>query len=165
METTLDLSKVVFCAIIILSMQLIKTNINNFGVQLIGALVIFATAAMNAYPLPALAFAQQLSPQPAHFPHGTFFEVTASAYSSTPEQTDASPFITASGSHVRHGIVAANFLPLGTEIRIGDEIYTVEDRMNERYNGKQYLDIWMASLGAAQSFGRKTILIELVALP
>src|SRR5437868_1496729 len=36
------------------------------------------------------------------------------AYSSTEDQTDDSPFITASGAHVADGIVAANFLPLHT---------------------------------------------------
>src|SRR3990167_1248447 len=41
--------------------------------------------------------------------------VTITAYSSTPEETDSTPFITASGTHVRDGVVAANFLPLGTD--------------------------------------------------
>lgn len=146
-------------------MKLSKTNIHNFSVQLIGALTIVAVAAMNAYPLPALAFAQQISGRAAYFPQENFYAVTATAYSSTPEQTDSSPFITASGSHVRHGIIAANFLPLGTKVRLGQEIYTVEDRMNKRYNGKYRIDIWMASLGAAQSFGSRTLLIEVIAAP
>ncbi len=146
-------------------MQIKNTNINNFGVQLVGALTIIAVLVMNAYPLPALAFAQQISPRPAYFPQKNFYAVLATAYSSTPEQTDSSPFITASGSHVRHGIIAANFLPLGTKVRIGQEIYTVEDRMNKRYNGEYRIDIWMASLDAARGFGSRTLLIELIASP
>lgn len=146
-------------------MQVKNTNINNFIVQSIGAITIVAVACMNAYPLPALAFAEQLSPNPAYFPRENFFAVTATAYSSTPDQTDSSPFITASGSYVRPGIIAANFLPLGTTVRIGDEVYTVEDRMNTRYNGKYHIDIWMASREAAQQFGTRTLLIELVAFP
>ncbi|OGY30672.1 MAG: hypothetical protein A3C02_02760 [Candidatus Andersenbacteria bacterium RIFCSPHIGHO2_02_FULL_45_11] len=146
-------------------MELAKTNTHNFSVQLLGAFTIIAVAAMNAYPLPALAFAQVLSPRPAYFPQENFFAVTATAYSSTPEQTDSSPFITASGSHVRHGIIAANFLPLGTKIRLGKEIYTVEDRMSKRYNGEYRIDIWMASLDAAQNFGSRTLLIEVITAP
>src|SRR3989344_1966573 len=63
--------------------------------------------------------------------------VAASAYSSTPDQTDDSPFITAWNTRVRDGIIAANFLPFGTKIKIpdayGDKIFIVEDRMNRRY--------------------------------
>ena len=39
------------------------------------------------------------------------------AYSSTPEETDDTPFITASNTRVRHGIVATNMLPFGTRIQ------------------------------------------------
>ena len=35
--------------------------------------------------------------------------VVATAYSSTPDQTDSTPFTTASGTQVRDGIIAANF--------------------------------------------------------
>lgn len=155
----------VFYAIMTFNMEMTKINIHNFSVQLIGILTIVAVAAINAYPLPALAFAQQISGRPAYFPREDFFAVTATAYSSTPEQTDSSPFITASGSRVRHGIIAANFLPLGTEVKIGQEIYTVEDRMNKRYNGEYRIDIWMASLEEALSFGSRTLLIEVVTYP
>ncbi|MDP3003980.1 MAG: hypothetical protein Q8N43_00505, partial [Candidatus Azambacteria bacterium] len=37
-------------------------------------------------------------------------KVVLTAYSSTPDQTDDTPFITASNTRVRDGIVAANFL-------------------------------------------------------
>ena len=38
--------------------------------------------------------------------------VTITAYSSTPDQTDSTPFITAYNTFVRDGIVAANFLKI-----------------------------------------------------
>ena len=44
-------------------------------------------------------------------------DVVVTAYSSTVWQTDDTPFITASGTTVRDGIVAANFLPMGTKVR------------------------------------------------
>jgi 3D (Asp-Asp-Asp) domain-containing protein len=88
--------------------------------------------------------------------------VVASAYNSLPEQTDSTPFITASGTHVRHGVVAANFLPIGTLITIpdyyGDEIFVVEDRMNARY--KNNIDIWMESVSEAKKFGRRSVRIN-----
>lgn len=90
-------------------------------------------------------------------------EIWITAYSSTPDQTDDSPFITASNTHVRDGIVATNLLPFGTEVQIpelyGDKIFVVEDRMNRRYTDR--MDIWMETRAEALTFGknRATILV------
>lgn len=82
-------------------------------------------------------------------------EVWVTAYSSTPEETDDTPFITAMNTEVRDGIVAANFLPFGTEIQIpeyfGDKIFTVEDRMHRRK--ANFVDIWMPTKEDAEQFG------------
>lgn len=90
--------------------------------------------------------------------------VSASAYSSSVDETDDTPFITAKGTYVRDGIVAANFLPFGTAIKIpaiyGNKIFVVEDRMNSRYNLN--VDVWFPSKELAKQFGRKTIKIEIV---
>jgi 3D (Asp-Asp-Asp) domain-containing protein len=90
--------------------------------------------------------------------------VPMTAYSSTVDQTDASPFITASGTHVRDGIVAANFLPIGTKVRIpsmyGDKVFVVEDRMNSRYWIK--MDIWMETREEALQFGVRTLPVEII---
>jgi 3D (Asp-Asp-Asp) domain-containing protein len=83
--------------------------------------------------------------------------VSMTAYNSLPEQTDSNPFETAMGTTTRHGIVAANFVPLGTYIKIpelyGDEIFIVEDRMNARYTNR--VDIWMEEYSDARKFGVK----------
>lgn len=88
--------------------------------------------------------------------------IPITAYSSEPWQTDDTPFITASGTHVRDGIVAANFLPIGTKVRIpeiyGEKVFVVEDRMNARYY--YHLDIWMAETPDAKAFGRKHLKVE-----
>jgi len=59
--------------------------------------------------------------------------VVVTAYSSTYDQTDSTPFITASGSYVSDGTVACNFLRFGDRVRFpevyGDKIFIVEDRM------------------------------------
>lgn len=92
--------------------------------------------------------------------------VTATGYSSTPDQTDDTPFITASGTTVRDGIIATNFLPFGTLVRIphlfGDKIFVVEDRMNRRYATR--VDIWFPERELAKIFGVKKVLIEVVAM-
>ena len=77
------------------------------------------------------------------------------AYSSTEDQTDDSPFITASGAHVADGIVAANFLPLHTHIKIpelfGEKVFVVEDRMAKRFQDR--VEIWMPDRDSAWKFG------------
>ena len=91
-------------------------------------------------------------------------QIPITAYSSTPDQTYGDPFITASGTRVRDGVVATNFLPIGTKIRMtnlfGDKVFVVEDRMSSRY--WKHLDIWMPSRQQAKSFGVKTAYVEIV---
>jgi 3D (Asp-Asp-Asp) domain-containing protein len=86
------------------------------------------------------------------------------AYSSTPDQTDSTPFITAANTHVRDGVVAANFAYFGTKMRFptlyGDKVFVVEDRMNSRYPYR--VDIWMQSREEAIQFGAKIVPIEII---
>ncbi len=81
--------------------------------------------------------------------------VFVTAYASVPEETDNSPFITASNKHVQDGFIATNFLPFGTLVKIpaifGDKIFTVEDRMNRRMVG--FVDVWMPTVAEAKDFG------------
>lgn len=87
------------------------------------------------------------------------------AYSSSPQETDHNPFITAAGTSVRKGVVANNLLSFGTKIRIpelyGDEVFVVEDRMHRR-NGLYHLDIWFHSREQALKFGKKKTYIEIL---
>lgn len=90
--------------------------------------------------------------------------VWTTAYSSTPDQTDSTPFITANGKHVYDGLVAANFLPFGAKVRFpemfGEKIFTVNDRMNKRYNYR--IDIWMASRDKAIQHGVRKMRYEIL---
>lgn len=88
-----------------------------------------------------------------------------SAYTSTPGQTDDSPFIAANGKRVHDGMIAANGLPFGTKIRIpdvyGDKVFVVEDRMNKRYTFGHF-DVWLdTSRKEALKFGRKHVRVEI----
>lgn len=93
---------------------------------------------------------------------------TMTAYNSEAAQTDSTPCITANGFNVcSHGIedtVAANFLPMGTKIRIpdlfGDRVFTVRDRMNKRYSDR--VDIWMLHKTDALKFGVRKARIEVL---
>ncbi len=87
------------------------------------------------------------------------------AYTSTPGQCDDDPFIAAWGDRVYDGMIASNWLPRGTKIRIpslfGDKVFTVADRMNSRY-GYGRLDIWMNTTRAeARKFGVKRVEVEI----
>ena len=90
--------------------------------------------------------------------------VFVTAYSSQVEETDSTPFITASGSNVRTGVVAANWLPFGTKIKIpelfGEKVFTVEDRMNKRNADK--MDIWFPTTKEALRFGTQVTRVEIL---
>jgi 3D (Asp-Asp-Asp) domain-containing protein len=89
---------------------------------------------------------------------------TVTAYTSAVEETDDTPFITASGNHVRVGTAAANWLPFGTAIRIpeyfGEQVFVIEDRMNRKHPHK--VDIWFPEKKDALNFGKRTTVIEVL---
>ncbi len=94
------------------------------------------------------------------------YTIPMTAYTSEVWQTDDTPCITASGLDVCErdieNVVAANFLPIGTRVRIpelyGDRVFYVEDRMNARYYYK--MDVWMRDLQDAKNFGLKFATVE-----
>jgi len=99
--------------------------------------------------------------------------VQASAYSSSADQTDSTPCITANGfnlctAYYSNGIadtIAANFLPMNSVVRIpdlfGDRLFVVRDRMNPRYS-RNHIDIWMPTRNQAVAFGRRWVEVEIV---
>lgn len=91
--------------------------------------------------------------------------VIITAYSSTIQETDDDPYTTAAGTLVRDGIIANNYLPFGTKVRIpelyGDRVFVVEDRMNWQ-KSNYHIDIWFASYSEALNFGAKRTYIEIL---
>ncbi|MBM4177310.1 3D domain-containing protein [Candidatus Gribaldobacteria bacterium] len=91
--------------------------------------------------------------------------VIVTAYSSTECQTDDTPFITASNSLVRDGIVANNLLPFGTKVRMpelfGDKVFEVDDRMHQR-KGNFHVDVWFPTTEEAKQFGVKFASLEVL---
>lgn len=102
--------------------------------------------------------------------------VRATAYNSLPGQTDSSPFITATGTRVRPGVVALSrdllrSFPYGSKIMLEDmsgrynnllkgRIFIVEDTMAARKTNS--LDIWMGTRSEAIRFGARTLRITAV---
>jgi len=91
-------------------------------------------------------------------------ERIVTAYTSTIDQCDSTPFTTANGTTVHDGIVAANWLKFGTRVRIpsmfGDKVFIVADRMNPRFDDR--MDIWMSSMSNARVFGLRRLTIEVL---
>ena len=91
--------------------------------------------------------------------------VIITAYSSTVWETDDTPYLTAAGTWVRDGIIANNYLPFGTKVRIpelyGDKVFVVEDRMSWK-KGNYQIDIWFPCYVEAKNFGAKRTYVEIL---
>ncbi|WP_293912202.1 hypothetical protein [Deinococcus sp.] len=98
--------------------------------------------------------------------------VSATAYSSDVGQTDNSPFVTATGTRVRPGVIALSrdllrTFPYGSRVTIQDaggvlngRVFIVEDTMNARL--RNTIDVWMGSRRQAYQWGRRTVTITAV---
>lgn len=138
-------------------------NLAVFAMLLVGQIPV-VSAAQNSdatfiLPKDRLVVAQEEKPALKTF------IIDATAYTSRVQECDGSPFITADGSVVRDGIIATNFLPFGTKVRIpsvyGDRVFVVADRMNPRYYYR--VDVWMNDVDAMNQFGlKKNIKLEVV---
>lgn len=125
---------------------------------------------------------QQAQARPAAAPvaaitaRGRTAVVRATAYNSLAAQTDSTPFITATGTRTRPGVVALSrdmlrLFPYGTRITIEDlsgrynnmlrgRAFIVEDTMAARKTGS--LDIWMGSRRDALNFGARQVRITAI---
>ena len=92
------------------------------------------------------------------------YDITVTAYSSSMDETDDTPLITASGAWVGDGVAASNFLPFGTQIKIpevfGSKIFIIKDRMAPKHSDK--IDIWFESKELAKTFGAKKAQIQVL---
>lgn len=79
-------------------------------------------------------------------------------YSSTEDQTDSTPFLTASQKQVKKGIIACpREIPFGTKVEIEGKTYICEDRMSKKFNDR--FDIWFESTEEALEWGRQTKMV------
>lgn len=89
------------------------------------------------------------------------FRAVVTAYSSSPDETNSDPFITASGDRVRHGIVACSReFPFGSKFLIDGQVYECLDRLSRKFDDR--IDIWMPSKEAAISYGKRVLFVEVL---
>lgn len=90
-------------------------------------------------------------------------QAQVSAYTSSPDETDDTPHITASGAVTRRGIVACpSWLTFGTRVEIEGSIYECQDRMAGRYQTGNYFDVWVESKHEAYEWGRRNLAVTLL---
>lgn len=114
------------------------------------------------------------------------YVLRATGYNSLESQTDSTPFITATGTRTRFGVVAVSRdllgtdLPYGSLVRIRDlgafhtgngvgafqnmlddqQIFVVEDTMHMRKS--QQIDVWFQHYDTAVNWGVRKVEVELV---
>lgn len=133
-------------------------NINNIKPKELVSNIKYNLPAISAKNRLALLYVDSKNPD-------KIVNTVITAYTSTPDQTDNTPFIAASGKKVYDGMIAANWLPFGTKVKIpelyGDKLFTVYDRMNKRY-GYGRMDIWLDETKTeARKFGVKRVKVEI----
>ena len=129
---------------------------NGEAISLIDESGFWALENLNNLPLIAenslFSISQPANPDPVPIQK---IRVVITAYSSTVDQTDLDPFVTAAGTIVRDGVIATNILPFGTKIQLpelyGDKVFVVEDRMH--WKKRYHIDIWFPSRDEALQFG------------
>lgn len=83
---------------------------------------------------------------------------TITAYTSSVDETDDTPFITASGARTGNGVVACPpKYGFGTQIEIQGQVFVCEDRMNRRYHDQERFDIWVETKTEAFNWGVKKL--------
>ncbi|MBZ9715125.1 3D domain-containing protein [Deinococcus multiflagellatus] len=125
----------------------------------------------------AIAQAQQPSQPVALTPvRGRSAVARSTAYNSLPSQTDGSPYITATGTRTRPGVIALSrdllrLFPYGTRVMIEDlsgrysnmlrgRVFIVEDTMAARKTNS--VDIWMPTRTEALNWGARQIRITAI---
>ncbi len=99
-----------------------------------------------------LGFARQVVAEPADMSANMIKNQTITAYSSSIDETDDSPFIMANNKRVFYGAVANNCYDFGQVVNIMGYEFVVSDRKNSRY-GCEWWDIWLPSKEEALKFG------------
>ena len=87
---------------------------------------------------------------------------TITAYTSSVDETDDTPFITASGATTGEGVIACPpKYEFGTLIEIEGRQFTCEDRMNRRYHKEERFDIWVETKSEAYQWGVRELPIQI----
>ena len=117
---------------------------------------IIATALSIIGSLPGQTIYYQAPPQTIEI------RAVVTAYTSSEDETDDTPEITASGARTRDGIVACPAkYPFGTKVLIKGKEYECQDRMHSRYRDDNNFDIWVETKNEAFEWGRRELAVEI----
>lgn len=94
----------------------------------------------------------------AHAEEVQAVQATVTAYTSSEDETDSTPFENASGTRPARGSVACpRELAFGTQVVIDGKTYRCDDRMHSKYADRY--DIWVESKAEAFEWGRRTLAV------
>ena len=122
------------------------------------------------YSITAIAVSALLAVFPSHIgigepipeeaaPKNNVLLAQVTAYSSSLDETEGDPFITASGKRVRDGVIACSReYPFGTRFLIEGKLYVCLDRLARKYDHR--IDIWKPNKAEALQFGRRELPVE-----
>jgi len=89
------------------------------------------------------------------------FIAEVTQYTSSVEETDDTPNLTASGETTGPGTIACpSRFKFGTIIQIEKRFYICNDRMNKRYRNSDHFDVWTEKREDAIKFGRRKLNLE-----
>jgi 3D (Asp-Asp-Asp) domain-containing protein len=121
-------------------------------------LAFIAVAILLLIALTPPAEAQEVTPQSDHFRQATNMVATVTAYTSSEDETDSTPFENASGTRPARGSVACpRTLAFGTQVVIDGKTYTCDDRMHSKYADR--FDVWVESKAEAFEWGRRELAV------
>lgn len=135
-------------------------------ILILGALYVFMDAAFRAFTDPIViksesAHAMEIIIEPVK--EREILLATITAYTSSTDETDASPWVNASGGRPGHGSVACPArLDFGQRVLIAGKEYVCDDRMAKRYRDVNFFDIWVETKNEAYNFGRQVLEIEIL---
>ena len=131
-------------------------------VCVIGLILTLNTAKANSVPnLPLATSIIETNHLPEN-PLKTYKVITAeiSAYTADIAETDDRPLEMANQATVHDGAIANNCLKFGTLVELNGKFYTVEDRMNKRYDCNHF-DIFTWDKKTAFKFGRQVAVVKI----
>ena len=130
---------------------------NGIALFFLALAMVFTIFAIMEWFNVGVTYAAQEPSEPA----GTIAIVTA--YTSSVDETDDTPFITASGERTKRGVLACpKKYEFGTKVLIAGRQYTCADRMNQRYRDKECFDIWVETKSEAFDWGRRTLEVKIL---
>jgi len=109
-----------------------------------------------------LTFQTKTAAQEAAEPPIRLVLAEVTAYTASPDETDDTPTITASGTTISAQTAACPaHYKFGTVLQVEDTQYVCEDRMAKKYRHGEYFDIHLQTKSQAFDWGRKTITIAI----